>query len=239
MNVFKSALNKLVNLVTTKRCDLCGNVIEFNKTSCDECENAPYITSPICEYCGYSKDDCVCKKHKSEYKRIIGAYYYEDSIVSAVHNFKDNDMPFLSKRFSADIVNAVRKNYNDITFDFVTYVPLRRFREFSRGYNQSKLLANEIAKELNLPCIDCLSKIRYTGVQHHKSAVERKADVFGSYDVKEKHRNKIDGKTILLIDDVKTTGSTLNECAKMLNIYNANGVYAAAFAIAKKEKRLS
>lgn len=146
-------------------------------------------------------------------------------------------MPFLSKQFSSDMLKVIEECYDDISFDYITCVPLRKFKEFIRGFNQSKLIASDIAKVLDVPFIDCLLKTRYTGVQHHKSAAQRKADVFGAYDVKDEYKPLIDGKTILLIDDVKTTASTLNECAKMLNIYNAKAVYVSTLAITKKDKK--
>ena len=237
MNNLLLALKKLSYALVTKRCEICGEVIELGSSLCDDCKSLKTISSPKCKSCGCSKDDCTCKKNKNEYKQITAPYYYKDSVVKAVHNFKENDMPFLSNRFCADMLNSVADDYNDIEFDFVTYVPLRKFKQIKRGFNQSQLLADNISKSLNIPCLPLLKKLRYTGVQHHKSARERKAAVYGAYDVADKYKIEINGKTILLIDDVKTTGSTLNECAKMLNIYGVKAVYACAFAITKREKR--
>ena len=76
-----------------------------------------------------------------------------------------------------------------------------------------------------------LYKKRYTGVQHKKSATKRKADLFGAFDVREDFADAVEGKTILLIDDIKTTGATLNECAKMLKLYGAEEVDVCTFAI--------
>lgn len=236
MNNVISAVKKLSFAFVTRRCEMCGEVIELDESLCPDCKSLSLIDAPRCKYCGCSKDDCDCKKHKSEYKQIVAPYYYKDSIVRAVHHFKGDDMPFLSKRFSADMANMVKQYYGDIDFDYITYVPLRRFKEIKRGYNQSRLLGECLSKELNVKCVAFLKKVRYTGVQHHKSAKQRKADVFGAYDIADKYKNKVSDKTILLIDDVKTTGSTLNECAKMLNIYGAKGVYALTFALTAKQK---
>ena len=87
--------------------------------------------------------------------------------------------------------------------------------------------------------MDALKKSRYTGVQHYKSFENRTAQIYGSYDVKDSAKSKIIDKNILLIDDVKTTGSTLNECAKMLKIYGAKSVHCATLALTKKEKTKS
>lgn len=77
--------------------------------------------------------------------------------------------------------------------------------------------------------------MRKTKSQKSLSARERKVNVYGAFDVKDKEI--VIGKNILLIDDLKTTGSTLNECAKMLNIYGASGVWSATIAIAPEKKK--
>lgn len=237
MSIFNEIFDNLSLLVYPKRCRLCGEIIELDEDYCEICKNVNRIKTPVCFHCGYSKEDCVCKKHKHEYKAIVAPYYYENSIIKAVHNFKGNRKnTSLADNFSSAMLDVIGECYCDISFDIVAFVPLRPLHQFNRGFNQSELLANKIAASLELPVEPVLYKARYTGVQHHKSAKQRKADTFGAYDVYEEYQQALDGKTILLIDDIKTTGATLNECAKMLNIYGAKDVYACTFAIAKITK---
>lgn len=234
MNNFLSALMRLSFVLFTRRCEICGEVTEFNQELCDDCKSLEQIASPRCEFCGYSKEDCICKKHKNEYKQIVAPYYYKDSVARAVNNFKNHDMPFLSKRLALEMTDVINDCYGEICFDVVTYVPLRKFKKLKRGYNQSELLAKGISQSLGVKCLPLIKKVRYTGVQHFKTARERKAAVFGAYDIDKKYKSALEGKTVLLIDDIKTTGSTLNECAKMLNIYGAKAVYACTFALTKQ-----
>ncbi|MCH5320782.1 MAG: ComF family protein [Eubacterium sp.] len=236
MSELKSALSALSKAIFPNRCELCGEVIELDETVCSDCKNPPIIKAPLCEFCGASKDECNCKKHKNEYKQIVAPYYYKDTLVPAIHRFKNGDMPFLANKLGDDIAKCISEHYSDLAFDMITFVPLRNFHERKRGFNQSELLANRVSKHINAPVISLLKKVRYTGVQHHKSAMERKADIFGAYDVADDYKNGLDGKTILLIDDVKTTGATLNECAKMLKIYGVKAVYCSAVAITNNEK---
>lgn len=219
----------------TNRCELCGEVIEFDEKLCDECKSVSKIKPPFCEYCGCNKSDCTCKKHKNEFKQIISPYYFKDSVSRAIHNMKERDMPFLSKKLGSDMFECVSDAYGDIDFDYVTFVPFRRFHQNKRGYNQSQLLAENIAIKMGVPCAQLLNKVRNTGVQHKKSEKQRKADIFGAFDVKDKYKNELDGKIILLVDDVKTTGATLNECAKMLKIYSASAVYCVTAAVTKRD----
>lgn len=239
MNNFKGALKIISKIFFTNRCEICGEVIELDRKVCDDCRKIEKIKQPICEFCGCNKDDCNCKKHKKEYRRIIAPYYYQDKITHAIHRFKNNDMPFLADKLGFDIADCVKENYKDIDFDVITFVPLRKLHQRKRGYNQAELLSSVVSKYINVPVEPLLLKVRYTGVQHHKSATKRKADVFGAYDINEEYEDFIKDKTILLIDDVKTTGSTLNECAKMLNIYGAKVVYCASVAITQHKKKKS
>lgn len=238
MSVLKSVFEQFSKVLFCSRCRICGEVVEIDHDLCGECQTLEKIEIPYCIHCGCSKTDCICKNKKNEYKQIAAVYYYKDSIIRAVSNFKNNDMPFLAENMADEIYSLVQEVYRDIDFDYITYVPLRKFRLLKRGFNQPQLIADTLSKRLDVEAIGLLSKVRYTGVQHHKSARERSADVFGAYDVIDEYKYKLDGKTILLIDDVKTTGSTLNECAKMLKIYGAKNVYAAAFAATKKETEL-
>ena len=122
---FKIVLEKISNIFFTKRCEFCGEVIEFDKTVCPDCENLPVNKPPYCIYCGVSKEKCNCDKHKSEYKQIVAPYLYQDNVKRAVLNFKSAYMPFLSKRFARDMAKCIQENYF-MQFDMITYTPLSK-----------------------------------------------------------------------------------------------------------------
>ncbi len=236
MNDFLTALKRFSKFIFPNRCEFCGDVIEFNKTVCNDCKSLPEIELPACENCGKSKNDCDCKNRKNEYKMIVAPYYYKDKTVKAVHRYKESEMKFLSERFGRDIAECVKIRYSDICFDAVTFVPMRKWDERKRGYNQSKILAEIVSDRSGIPLMNLLVKTQRTKPQKRSTARERKVNVFGAFDVTDK--KYVNGKTLLLIDDVKTTGATLNECAKMLKIYGAKEVYCAALAIVNnKEKK--
>lgn len=233
--MIKDALYKFLYLLFPRRCDLCGDVVEFDRQRCTQCENSKRIIGEICDKCGCEKEYCKCRKNKdkAEYKCVCGAYYFDGNIVKAVHRFKFYGFKELADAMGKEIASVVKERYNDAVFDLVTYVPLTKKRLNKRGYNQSLLLAQAVAEELNVPCVKCLDKIRDTKSQRSQSAKERKLNVFGAYDIAD--GADVTDKTILIVDDVKTTGNTLNECAKMLKSYKAKAVYAAAFAVAKQD----
>lgn len=234
MNDLLKALSKAV---FTNRCALCGEVIELDDYLCSDCVKAPHIAEPVCDSCGCSAEDCSCKKRKNEYKRIIAPFYYCDTLVPAIHRLKEGDMPFIADYLSREMAKTVRKYYSDIHFDYITYVPMNELKKKYRGYNQAELLALELSKLLKIETEEFLYKSRYTKALHkNKSDVKRSAIVYGSFDVYEDYKEKLENKTILLVDDVKTTGATLNECAKMLNVYGAKAVYCVSATVTNKRK---
>lgn len=237
--LFNGALKRFFKYLTANRCQLCGEVIELDEKLCPECAGLKKISSQRCELCGGAADDCSCKKKKREFSKIYAPYYYRGCITRAVYNFKMNDMPFLSHRFAREMYDCLKEADKDFDkgYDYITFVPLSKRRQLRRGYNQSELLAKDLALLINTREASMLKKLRDTGIQHHKTASQRAAAVFGSYDVVKDFKYSLEGKRILLVDDVKTTGSTLNECAKMLKIYGASEVCCVVFAVSKPKKQ--
>lgn len=134
-------------------------------------------------------------------------------------------------RFMSD---SVKKNFSGVKFDFVCCVPLSESSLKKRGYNQSALLAKEIAKELGVPFEEKLLSRPFQGKEQKTlGGIERFGGVIGAFDCAE---NKIiESAAVLLCDDISTTGATLNECAKLLLLCGADKVYCVSAAITKKE----
>lgn len=233
MNVFTEVFDILKTALFPKKCAICGNIIEFDRYLCKECASAERIEPPVCLKCGCEKADCICKRdtHKPEYKAVVAPYYYKDSIARGILNCKMNDLPSLTKAQGAEIAKTVRERCELIDFDCVTYIPMRKYDEKYRGFNQAKLLAKEVAGICGLNCRSLLIKKRKTKMQKRQSGKNRYVNMYNAFDLAE-NANVMD-KTILLIDDVKTTGATLSSAALTLKAYGAKAVYCAVFAIVK------
>lgn len=121
------------------------------------------------------------------------------------------------------------------SFDVLTWVPISPLRMLQRGYDQTELLALAVGQELGtVPC-RCLRKIRHTRTQSSLNrASQRRANVSGAYRVC--NTATIQGKRVLLLDDIITTGATLSECAKTLLVAGANEVICGAVAVTPNEK---
>lgn len=215
------------------RCAICGNIIEYDRDYCDECLCAQKIKAPVCLKCGCEKSDCICKRnsHKPEYKAVVAPYYYRNSIKRGIINCKMNDLPSLTKAQAEEIAKTVKTFYELIDFDCVTYIPMRKYDRKYRGFNQSELLAKEVAEICSLNMREMLIKKRRTKSQKRQSAKNRYVNMYNAFDLAP--NAVVDGKTILLIDDVKTTGATLSSAALTLKAYGAKEVYCAVFAVVK------
>lgn len=229
----KDMFKMLLTAVFPKRCSICGEIIEFDKNICSECTELPEVELPVCLKCGCSKAECVCSRHKRsvEYKAVIAPFYYEKQIQKGILNFKMHSMPFLAEGYGKYISNAVNEYYSLIDFDYVTYIPMLKGDERRREYNQSKLLADIVSEECELPLASLLFKKRKTKNQKRQSAKDRFINMYNAFDLVA--GADVKGKTILLIDDVKTTGATLSSAALTLKAYGAANVYCAVLAIVK------
>lgn len=238
MNTTKlqKGLDRALCAVFPRRCIYCGKVIVPERQVCEDCEtNLPHIAAPICPSCGHAKSDCTCKQKKHKFKAVCAPFYYEDAIVQAVHRLKFENKDFLAVPFALDMAECVRREYADIVFDAVTFVPFTKRQMRVREWNPSEALAQELSEALSLPLEPLLVKLFETKTQHNLEARERTGNVFGVFDVTDSVT--VAGKTILLVDDIKTTGATLSECAKMLMLAGAKAVYVCTFAITKHKSK--
>ena len=234
--MFKEAMFKLSYAVFPRRCELCGEVCELDEVRCEECRKLERISGKLCRICGYPKENCVCrdKGKKPEYKGFVAPYFYENSITAGANRLKDYGFPELSKAMGMELAVQIKEQYENISFDCITFVPMTAKKEQKRGYNQAELLANEVSLNTGIPVRSLLEKVMKTPDQKRASAKQRAMNLHGAFDLKE--GADADEKTILLIDDIKTTGSTINECAYVLNAYGAKAVYTATFCMTKSEK---
>ena len=232
--MIKSVIKELLFLIYPKRCDLCGEVIELNAVRCDSCKNAERPKGKCCKKCGRPEKDCVCSREKfsPKYKEFCAPYYYKDSIVNAVLRLKNSGYTELAPVMADEISAIVKTRFEGISFDVITCVPMTERKVKKRGYNQSELLAKACAERLNVPFEELLIKPKETRAQRFSTAKNRKVNLYGAFSIVNK--NSLKDKTVLVVDDVKTTGSTLAECAAVLSADGAT-VYAAAFCLTDKK----
>ncbi len=222
-------------LIFGNHCKYCGELIKFGEALCNECKtDLPRITGEKCKYCGAGKDRCTCKNAKMKYDGISAPFYYEKTIEKSIRKYKFADKQYIAKVLAEDTAEAVKNDFKDINFDFIDFIPFSKNQDKKRKYNPAGEIAKEMSKILGIPVKNVLTKPFETETQHISSAFYRQGNVAGAYDVSE--NADLHGKTVLLVDDIKTTGSTLNECVRVLKIAGAEKVYCAVVALTAKEK---
>lgn len=234
----KKLTDFLIAIFYTRRCRYCRTVIDIRERVCSRCKNEIFhIEGDVCFKCGYLQNECVCKKKSQHYMRICAPYYYSGAAKRAIKRLKYSEDIDISYTLAEDMAETFKKHYSEMDFDYCTFVPSHRREQRKRGYNQAQLLAQHLSKELGIPCKELLVKTAVTKPQHTLNESMRSGNLLGSIQVKSRYFKKIQGARILLCDDVKTTGSTLNECAKTLMICGAAEVDCITYCIAKNDKK--
>lgn len=221
-----------------RRCALCGKVVAPTQEICSACKaSAHRVPLPVCPYCGCGRKDCACEKHRSRFAAAFASpFYYEGCVREGIRRLKFHAEPEIAEALGREMASFARQAYAGVRFDMVTFVPMTRREKRDRRYNQSELLAASAAKALLLPCVPTLEKLYETRRQRTLDHRRRSGNVFGVFEVIDP--KSIEGRRILLCDDLRTTGATLTECAKMLRIRGAREVLCltAAVGYPKRER---
>lgn len=199
-------LEKTINLIYPQVCSICGKL--NTKSLCNRCKNK------LEKEFEYDIDDYSQNLEKN----FIEHHYffkYKNLIRSQLLSYKFKEKPFIYKTISSFLENK-QKNFEKLKkYDIIIVVPISRKRQIKRGYNQSELIATEIAKMIPLKIErNIIYKVKDTAPQSSLNKQQREENVKQVY--KAKNIQKIKNKKILIFDDIYTTGNTVNECAKKL-----------------------
>lgn len=195
----------------------------FNEDYCFFCKENLIKTSFLC-------DDCISKIRKYDkeifndfgedcFKKDI-LFYYSGMLKIKIKEFKFENGVYLKNPFGKLIYENLDKSLLE-KMDYIAYVPSSKKKIRQRGYNHSKLLAEEISKYSNIELFDKLCKIKNTKSQHFLSLEERSINLKDSFSVD----GDLSGKSVLLIDDIHTSGATVEECYKELRKSNCKFVW--------------
>ena len=230
MRLFRRS-SPLIAAILPKMCIACDKRIRESEEFCSNC--FPYmkrISVPTCDVCGKSKKRCSSHNKSTNYDFICAPFYYRGAIRAGLRLFKFGNRQNSADFFAQEMIKYLQKAHPEAKFDYITYVPMTKEQLKDRGFNQSELLAKRVAELMNVECrSDILVKLYNIEPQHNLSAMYRQGNVAGVFDVENK--DLVRNKNILIIDDIKTTGYTIDECAKMLKQYDATTVGCLCAAI--------
>ncbi|MFN2352501.1 MAG: ComF family protein [Kiritimatiellia bacterium] len=222
-----------MDLVYPRTCALCGAQSEEGYLYlCWNCRcRLPLTQLPVCEICGRTattETDYICpacRRKQPAFDRARAAAHYRGLMRDMVLNLKYHNALWLSHDLGILLAGAMAAFYQDHPFDAVTFVPLSWMRRRTRSFNQARLLASSLAhrSKPRRPVWNCLERNRFKETQTHLAARARQKNVRGAFRMT--RGAEVQGKTLLLVDDVMTTGATVDECARVLKQAGAKGVY--------------
>jgi ComF family protein len=228
----RTAFDGLLDLVYPPRCLVCETLGE--PWLCPECvKKINPVPRPYCDRCGHPLigpecTDCEGRERSFETARAAGEY--SGVLREAIHHFKYGGHRMLAEPL-AQILHKYLSHRSDFTWSkaqLIVPVPIHKVRKRIRGYNQSELLADELARLTGIPSRhDLMERRARTRPQVELSRDERRENLRGAFVVTSPD---IIGKTILLIDDVSTTCSTVHECSAALKKAGAKRVYVLCLA---------
>lgn len=174
------------------------------------------------------------KSHGDFYSQCVSSVYYEKDMRQAILRYKFQGARVYAPAFGTLLASTIYEQL-DGQYDLISWVPLSSDRRRSRGYDQAQLLAAQAARQLCKPCFAVLKKKRGVKPQSSTGSPERRrANIAGAYRVIDPAL--VEGKRILLVDDIVTTGSTLSECAKTLLLAGADTICCATLARTREKK---
>jgi len=225
--MIKAAFDSLLNFFFPARCKICLHPLRSyqEKYVCDRCFSQIEIVSCYCQKCGLPLSPSFaevenplckdCQKRRRQFHLARSATPFFGSIRECIHLFKYSKKMGLSKPLGDLMLKALFSFWPDLEIDLILPVPLHPDKEDSRGFNQAHLLSKQISKGLNLPVVrGNLQRIVNTASQTSLSPKERLKNVKGAFKIK--RPEALAKKKILLIDDVFTTGATVEECSRIL-----------------------
>jgi ComF family protein len=231
-------LEAAVSLLYPPVCTICGRSIRAGEYLCDQCETKVVrIVAPFCEKCSEPFDGSItgaftcanCAHRTIYFEAAVAAYRGRGIVRQIIHEFKYGHQIHL-RHLVARWLHAALDDERLLgcRFDVIVAVPLHPTRQRERGFNQAGLLVELLSAQTRIPAKPLLERTRYTTTQTALDRSERMENLHNAFRLR-KNAN-VRGLRVLLVDDVLTTGSTLNECARILKRAGALSIHAATAA---------
>ncbi len=198
-------LSGLLDLVYPLKCPLCGAYLNGEE-------------GPLCPHCKVSlprTDGYSCRQYGVYFYDCLSPLHYQGALRRSFQRYKFEGQWQYSRVYSRWMLQCLGERARKRTYDLVTWIPLNRVRLLCRGYDQTKLLAKPVARYLDRKLVPTLKKRKNIQAQSRlKDAAQRQRNVKGAFILRD--GVSVRGKRILLVDDLITTGATMEEAAKVL-----------------------
>jgi competence protein ComFC len=221
-----------LTLLYPPHCAICGVDLERGQHLCPACnETARRIQPPFCKTCSQPFDGAIeqefscsnCAQRRFHFECAVACYRSRGIVRDLLHRFKYQGEFYLRHPLSEWLADGLADSrLASEKFDCLVPVPLHPVRERERQFNQAEELAKIVGRGTGTPVLDCLKRIRRTPTQTRFDRAERMENLRNAFKMRE-NRN-VQGKHLVLVDDVFTTGSTADECARVLKNSGAKSV---------------
>ncbi len=223
----KNIFMKGINIILPPRCPISGEIVSHESMVSPRIwSKLDFISSPFCHICGVpidifidnknNKNSCLsCLNNPPNFKSLRSIFIYNDTSRDLILGFKHGDkthyISFITPLMYKIGIDAIKNA------DYIIPVPLHKTRLIARRYNQSALMASALSKVSGVKFLPlALKRVKATPPQGGLAPAERKKNVQKAFKVDNKYNNLLKNKSVILIDDVYTTGATINECCKTL-----------------------
>jgi ComF family protein len=222
----RELFNDVSDIIFPPQCPACAEIINLPKSQifCSPCqEKISFITGSICPICGIPFGESPAESHicgncltnKPYYFQARSVAGFETVIMDTIHKFKYGRSISLGNALGSFMADFSFPSFDFSEYSLLVPVPLHIKRLRERGFNQSLFLAKELGKKYKLPVnFSLLKRCKFTLTQTGLNKNERERNIKGAFVVADKQKSA--GENIILIDDVYTTGATINECARVL-----------------------
>lgn len=230
---------KLVDWVYPRRCPVCGDIVKSGKGAgyiCPECrEELHYVEPPVCLKCGkhieneeqeYCGDCTSIPKH---FVRGYPVFVYDGALRDSVMAFKYKNKREYAAFYAEEIVRRHGQTLQGLDVDGLVPVPVHKSRRRRRGYNQAEILAKELSKRLAIPYYGKeLYRVERTSAQKNLNDKERQKNLKSAF---KRRRNGVKLKKVILVDDIYTSGATIEACTRVLLGTGVEQVYYTGICI--------
>ena len=231
-------LKTLINLLFPKYCLICNQIIADGYFCHSDFNKLHYISKPACKICSYPfefeiDNEMLCPKclgKKPPYSKALSIFRYDEISKKFIGNLKYRDNSHLAKDFAQIIYNHSQEILKN-NINFIIPVPLHKKRLRKRKYNQSALIVKYLSQLTNITAIyDLLIRVKDTVPQTTLNKNLRAKNISGAFILNKKFAEIIKERNILLIDDVVTSGATIEACSKILLKAKVNKIYVITLA---------
>ena len=227
-----------MDIAFPRRCPACDEIVPFGWMICPECRTEfKYVKPPRCLRCGKHMEHleaeyCTdCRKGKHLYLRGRALYDYR-SVATSLYRFKYAGRQEYGKYYAREVENYLGEAIRCWNADVLVPVPIHYTRKHDRGYNQAEVLAKELGKLLEIPVDTRLIKrVKKTVPQKLLDDKQRQNNLKKAFKI---GRNDVKWKSVIIVDDIYTTGSTIDACASVLLEIGIQKIYFIALAIGRE-----